>query len=461
SRATARGNGEDGILIWGNISPNKVTIQNVDLRDNAASGLRKHGTQPSAGSWLLAGSIICGNAVGLNLGTAIDLNAEGNWWGSTSGPYHALSNPGGGGDEIRDGTSGGSGTVDFDPWIETPTGSVAASVAASAAASAATATGSKTINFKFSGGGDTVFLGPGPGDPNSAPPFTLTTDNGTLTDSDETGATVHEFINQPNGILSVTLNPATDGPATVTLDGPCLLDDQIVIGVTTAESLVYLPTVLRNQGTAAGWTTIMAEDFEGVFPGPWLLGDNIPGEGEYFWGKRSCRPGAGSYSGWAFGGGADGTALNCGSNYPNNAQSWMIYGPFSLAGATAAELAFHSWRNLENDYDWLFWGASTDGSDFSGYYASGGSGSGFETVFDLSNASTLGDLRGRSNVWIALAVGTDGSVNYPEGVYVENIVLRKSSSTTTHGAAAEAADETHSMGREGIWTVEVETDPSK
>ncbi|MEA3441561.1 MAG: hypothetical protein U9R58_14910, partial [Chloroflexota bacterium] len=58
--------------------------------------------------------------------------------------------------------------------------------------------------------------------------------------------------------------------------------------------------------SADGWVTIMSEDFEGDFPGSWTVVDNNGGD-EYYWNKRNCRPYQGSNSGWAVGGGADGS----------------------------------------------------------------------------------------------------------------------------------------------------------
>ena len=58
------------------------------------------------------------------------------------------------------------------------------------------------------------------------------------------------------------------------------------------------------------WTNIATEDFEGSFPqAGWHVEDNEPGYGKYYWAKRTCRPKSGSYSGWAVGGGADGSGL--------------------------------------------------------------------------------------------------------------------------------------------------------
>jgi len=182
---------------------------------------------------------------------------------------------------------------------------------------------------------------------------------------------------------------------------------------------------VERQGELGSWTNIMTENFEGNFPGAWNVFDNAAGYGEYYWGKRNCRPYAGSYSGWAVGGGADGGSLSCGANYPNNAKSWMIYGPFDLSSATDAELLFWYWNLSESNYDYLFWGASINGSSFYGLRTSGDSGGWKNVNFDLTNVYTLGDLRGQPAVWIAFVFTSDPSLTYAEGAYVDDIVLRK------------------------------------
>jgi hypothetical protein len=75
------------------------------------------------------------------------------------------------------------------------------------------------------------------------------------------------------------------------------------------------------------WITIFSDDFEGAFPGEWDVFDHDgDSNGEYFWWKRDCRPHTGGYSAWAVGAGADGSGLPCGSDYPDHADSAMIYG---------------------------------------------------------------------------------------------------------------------------------------
>jgi predicted outer membrane repeat protein len=177
------------------------------------------------------------------------------------------------------------------------------------------------------------------------------------------------------------------------------------------------PQVINN------WTTILSEDFEGDFPGPWQL--FYDGPAVYSWGKRSCRPFEGSYSGWALGGGTNGAVLNCSSNYPNNATGWMVYGPFSLADATAADLSYKLWLNSEVSHDYIAQYASIDGANYYGESFSGTYNGWTDKTFDLANVYTLGNLIGQPQVWIALVFVSDSATTYSEGAYVDNILLRK------------------------------------
>jgi hypothetical protein len=172
------------------------------------------------------------------------------------------------------------------------------------------------------------------------------------------------------------------------------------------------------------WINIKIEYFEGAFPNQWDVEDLDSRNGEYYWGKRNCRPYAGSYSGWAVGAG-DGASLACGSNYPTYVYAWMVYGPFSLADASDAELNFQLWVNSELGYDGVFWGASTNGEDYSGSSLSGSTGGWSARSLDLTAVPNLGDLTGESQVWIAFVFISDYSVTRSEGGYVDNIVLRK------------------------------------
>ena len=171
---------------------------------------------------------------------------------------------------------------------------------------------------------------------------------------------------------------------------------------------------IKPASSAQGWTDIMTEDFEGTFPrSGWTVGEQ--GAGDYKWAKRTCRPHGGYYSAWAVGGGANGSSLQCGSYYPNDAYSYMIYGPFDLSSATDAELLFYRWNLSELDYDDLAWGASTNGTNFYAYFTSGDSGGWQYVDFDLTSVPVLGDVTGQPEVWIGFWFSSDSSYNYAEG----------------------------------------------
>jgi hypothetical protein len=180
------------------------------------------------------------------------------------------------------------------------------------------------------------------------------------------------------------------------------------------------PTPTTGPG---GWVTIKQETFEGAFPGAWELTDNYGGA--FGWGQSTCRPYQGTYSGWAIGGGLLGSMQECGVNYPDSLETWMTYGPFSLADATAAEFALKLWEETEPDYDRVYMGASIDGQTYYCRYISGSTGGWIDRTLDLASVPTLGNLTGRSQVWIGVIFKTDLSINFPEGAYVDNIVVRK------------------------------------
>jgi hypothetical protein len=207
----------------------------------------------------------------------------------------------------------------------------------------------------------------------------------------------------------------------------------------------YLPLVLETP-PAAGWTILVSTDFEGAWPGPWRVFDrNGATDGEYTWGKRSCRAYSGSYGGWGVGAGAQGSPLGCGADYPNNADSWMLYGPFSLANTTAAELRFKLWLDSEINYDWVCRLASIEGdTDFDGSCTSGDSEGWMDMTLDLADLSTLGSLLGQPNVWVAIEFVSDASTTYPEGAYVDNVVLRKCPAGATCPAASSQTLAAHS-----------------
>lgn len=247
---------------------------------------------------------------------------------------------------------------------------------------------------------------------------------------------------------SPVLTPTQTPTSTVTLT-PMPTTTATPGGPTPAWRYMSLPVVLRNHALiptltptppSSGWQTVVSTDFEGDFPGPWAVSDgNGSAFGEYYWGKRNCRAYAGNGSGWAVGAGAQGAALSCGSDYPDHASSRMVYGPFSLVGATAAELRFKAWLNTEPGYDALCYFASINNDHFYGECWWGYSDGWVEFAFDLSDVYQLGNLLGQPQVWVALGFYSDDAVPYAEGAYVDNVVLRRCPQGATCPADSMAA----------------------
>jgi hypothetical protein len=217
SNCTAKRNGDDGI------EPNEINgaleVSACISQDNGEDGIDLWYLE-EAESILVNGNIICGNAsdglefnfVGIEGRVAVaatNADATGNWWGCAAGPADAAC------DSINE----ISGSVNYTPWIDTITGS--------ASTDPATVGSPTEITFQFSGGPPAVYLGKGPGDLHGDPTFVVTTDNGVVTSSG--------FIGDSPGTLEVTLTPAHAGTATVYVDGPCGLDESIVLGVVAAQ----------------------------------------------------------------------------------------------------------------------------------------------------------------------------------------------------------------------------------
>ena len=171
------------------------------------------------------------------------------------------------------------------------------------------------------------------------------------------------------------------------------------------------------QDVPPGAIIIKTEDFEGSFPNEWQVFDLSDDGYERYWDDAGCDACGGDWAAWPADGGADGIWPCSPNDYPNNMYTLMIYGPFDLSDASNAGTEFGMWHNIETDYDWAFFGASDDGSNFGGWY------------FDGYNDCTLwssyyADRVGDSSVWVAWAFYSDQIVTY-EGPWVDDIVIWK------------------------------------
>lgn len=188
------------------------------------------------------------------------------------------------------------------------------------------------------------------------------------------------------------------------------------------------PESPQGAGKTAFFQTIVAENFEGQFPvlgSNWYVFDNDSTvNGEYYWDDDNFKAANGSWSAWCARGGLNG--LNPRFNlYPNNMNSWMLYGPFSLSNASSAYLSFNFWCRAEPGYDTLGWAVSVDGMDFYGPPAFSDTATYWQGGYlDLTNAPGLGNLTGRSGLWFAFIFKSDGLYS-DSGAYIDDIALWK------------------------------------
>ena len=132
--------------------------------------------------------------------------------------------------------------------------------------------------------------------------------------------------------------------------------------------------------------------------------------------------------------------LPCYSDYPSNIESWMVYGPVSLADALQAELDLAVWLNTEAVFDGLGIYASIDDQ---WYYEVGRAEGQWELwlnlSYSLSDVPELGSLAGQPEVWIAVVFEADDSIAFAEGCYVDDVLLRKCVSAPCTSASTSAS----------------------
>jgi parallel beta-helix repeat protein len=104
---TITGNSADygGGIRCMNSSP---TINSCTITNNNGDGIYcSHSSSP----FINDNNIMDNTGYGVhNIDPSVIINAEYNWWGDSTGPYHPITNPGGLGDSVSD-------YVDYDPWL--------------------------------------------------------------------------------------------------------------------------------------------------------------------------------------------------------------------------------------------------------------------------------------------------------------------------------------------------------
>jgi hypothetical protein len=198
------------------------------------------------------------------------------------------------------------------------------------------------------------------------------------------------------------------------------------------------------------WETVFSEDFDSGIGGGWTVRDESDGDGgEYTWGIADAFVSSGDdQSAWSVGGGADGVGLDAGINlYPDNVDSWLVYGPVELSGVSDSRLGFdwwietggssgdrRPWASLQQvegatvtpeEGDWFGWCILTDDNDLDRArctYVSGSTGSWASAAVPLdgflsSEADAVGEI------WIAFHFVSDGDGVSGRGSFVDDVMV--------------------------------------
>jgi hypothetical protein len=165
---------------------------------------------------------------------------------------------------------------------------------------------------------------------------------------------------------------------------------------------------------AVRWRTVHYQNFEGIFPsGKWITYDGSYTSTQGVWAK-----GAGGFNG-TFAAHPRGGV----TPYNYNTQTWMRYGPFSLAGATDARMTFKYRVDTEVGYDFLSWAYSCNGiSNWTAKTVSGNHAGDW-----VSATFSLKPCIGKTEVYVQFTFTSDQSVNY-QGAWVDNVKIQKFSS---------------------------------
>ncbi len=176
-----------------------------------------------------------------------------------------------------------------------------------------------------------------------------------------------------------------------------------------------------NKGPIPNMPVTWKEGWEYAWPNAtWATFDNNGGW-DMCWDDVPQRHKKGGWSAWPGDGCPDGWSPANGYDY--NMESWMTLGPVSTSGAKKGTLTFYYWLDTEYGYDWFWWCASVDGSQYYCKYISGYSANKWlKGTLDLKNVPGYGNMLGYPQVWVGFIFTSDDSFNY-EGVYVDEMTL--------------------------------------
>jgi hypothetical protein len=171
--------------------------------------------------------------------------------------------------------------------------------------------------------------------------------------------------------------------------------------------------------------TIFADDFEGAAMNPgWAVGI-ASGAADAAWGLTNVTAGGGAQSAFCAAVGSQAVAPGV-DVYPDNMNTFMVHGPFSLADATASGMNVGFYCNTEASFDFVQFLVSVDGfTTFDGYQFSGRPSSNW-TLYgvDFATLPVYGNINGAPSVSVAIRFISDSSFGL-EGAFVDDVAVLK------------------------------------
>ena len=185
------------------------------------------------------------------------------------------------------------------------------------------------------------------------------------------------------------------------------------------------PAIRPDAEADKAWQTLLADDFEGAFPGDdWTV---LANAGYPYWGRWDCWSGdTPTHSAGCAAAGPG--AIACNGDYASGMYTWMVAGPFDFSDAatTAVELSAVVEVLAATPGDYAYVGVSRDlyGEGFFGW-SLGGMVFGQDLALDLTDVTGFGSVVGEAQVWIGfLFVSNTDYFNFVNGFQVDDVLLR-------------------------------------
>lgn len=167
------------------------------------------------------------------------------------------------------------------------------------------------------------------------------------------------------------------------------------------------------------WTPDFSDSFDSGLSLEWLVTDDSDDGFDRTWGANNVEVNSGANAVWVAAGGADAVDPQT-TPYPPNLDSWLITNRTTdLSSAQNADVEFNMYMDTEVEFDWIFVGVSTDGTNYTGEFWSGLSG-GWQS-FDLDLSAYIG----YPNVSLAWYFHNNGSNQDGDhrGVWLDDVTL--------------------------------------